>query len=93
MAKIIKIHKDDNVAVAIEELKQGDAFTVNGEELRAVTDVPFYEGSCLFCHRRGNIVHTAYRRNDPYLIPDADLPAVYGKRGRTESRNGCPCRT
>ncbi len=40
MAKIIKIHKDDNVAVAIEELKQGDAFTVNGEELKAVTDVP-----------------------------------------------------
>ncbi len=40
MAKIIKIHKDDNVAVAIEELKQGDKFTVDGGEIEAVTDVP-----------------------------------------------------
>lgn len=40
MANIIKIHDDDNVAVAIEELKKGDVFTVSGEDITAVTDVP-----------------------------------------------------
>lgn len=40
MEKIIKIHKDDNVAVAIEELKKGDKFIVNGEEIEAAMSVP-----------------------------------------------------
>ena len=40
MADIIKIHKDDNVAVAIEEIKQGEACTVDGRSIVAVTDIP-----------------------------------------------------
>ncbi len=40
MANIIKIHKDDNVAVAIEEIKKGDTFYVDGQPITAVTDVP-----------------------------------------------------
>ena len=40
MANIIKIHKDDNVAVAIEEIKQGSSFVVGGEEITAATDIP-----------------------------------------------------
>lgn len=40
MAKVIKIHKADNVAVAAQKLKKGDKFTVDGEECQAVTDIP-----------------------------------------------------
>ncbi len=39
MANIIKIHKEDNVAVALEEIKQGESFVIDGEEIAAVTDI------------------------------------------------------
>lgn len=40
MANIIKIHKNDNVAVAIEEIRKGDVFYVDGQPVTAVTDIP-----------------------------------------------------
>ncbi len=40
MAEVIRIHKDDNVAVAAEVVKKGDKFTVDSQEYEAVTDIP-----------------------------------------------------
>ena len=40
MVNIIKIHKDDNVAVALEAIKQGESFTVDGKIITAVSDIP-----------------------------------------------------
>ena len=40
MVNIIKIHKDDNVAVALEEIKKGDIFDVDGEKITAICDIP-----------------------------------------------------
>ncbi len=40
MANVIKIHPDDNVAVAIKEIKQGDVFAIDGERIVACTDIP-----------------------------------------------------
>lgn len=40
MANMIKIHQDDNVAVAIEEIKQDEKFSAGGKSITAVTDIP-----------------------------------------------------
>ena len=40
MARVLKIHKDDNVAVALEALKAGETFCAGGQQLAAQEDVP-----------------------------------------------------
>lgn len=40
MANVIKIYKDDNVAVAIEEVTKGSSFFADDIKMEAVTDIP-----------------------------------------------------
>lgn len=40
MVKIIKIHNNDNVAVAVETIKAGEIFTVDGREIVAREEIP-----------------------------------------------------
>ncbi|MBQ7838885.1 MAG: altronate dehydratase [Lachnospiraceae bacterium] len=40
MANIIRIHNDDNVVVAIDEIRQGEVFLMDNEEIKAVSDIP-----------------------------------------------------
>jgi altronate hydrolase len=40
MEKIYKIHPKDNVAVAVEALSQGQTVSVNGEEIKTLSDIP-----------------------------------------------------
>ncbi len=40
MANVIKIYKDDNVAVAIEEVAQGNSFNADGIQIEAANDIP-----------------------------------------------------
>ena len=56
MAKIIQIHKEDNVAVAIEEIKQGESFVVAGKSIMAITDIPAGHKVALRSIREGEAV-------------------------------------
>lgn len=40
MARVLKIHKDDNVAVALEALKAGETFCAGKQQFAALEDVP-----------------------------------------------------
>ena len=40
MANVIKIYKDDNVAVAIEEITEGSCFDADGIKIAAINDIP-----------------------------------------------------
>lgn len=56
MANIIKIHQDDNVAVAIEEIKQGESFFVGDKSIIAGTDIPAGHKVALFDMDEGTAV-------------------------------------
>ena len=49
MAKFIKIHENDNVAVALETIAQGETITVDDVTVTTVNEIPaghkFAEGS------------------------------------------------
>ncbi len=40
MARLVKIHTEDNVAVAVSEIKKGEVLYVEGQEIIAATEIP-----------------------------------------------------
>jgi len=56
MANMIKIHRDDNVAVAIEEIKQGENFSAGDKNITAFTDIPAGHKVALFDMDEGTAV-------------------------------------
>ena len=69
MDKVFKINPKDNVVVALEDVKQGETFTVDGAQVTAKQDItrghkmairPIADGECVV--KYGNPIGTANGR-------------------------------
>ncbi len=50
MAKFIKIHENDNVAVALETIAQGETITVDDVTVTTVNEIPAGHKLAFHCH-------------------------------------------
>jgi altronate hydrolase len=87
MRRFIKINPADNVAVAVEPLKNGEMITVDGEEITLASDIPAGHKVALRCLKTGDLV-VKYGFSIGHTIADIAKGGLVNEKNIKTNLNG-----